>query len=408
MVMRWVESELRTSQDPKDLELADRIADRLKEKEGKDIPITVNNLPDLTDLSTFQAEHLQMMIGLSRGETVRDISDCMEREKRMRKLYKESPHTPELLTHVWQEIHVDISKALELEYSVEPCRASAEVIQTLEQQGRMAIYVPRQIYEHGKGWIWFTNDSLYKQQHRDSDWLKGFRDEFKPYGWLHTESAVSAPYPNTTEQQLRLLFHRAGLLPMGLNSYVITSHFLTFMYREALDKTFTHSRVLSSRVNGQAMALGYTNDWTLEYLMGSDPKYKAPNLGGRSVGTLDETTVVPVGLAESGESEEFLPTIKEDTEQTPFHFDPIMHKLPEDLPEQFGPWLEAFRERLGMSKTELGKRSGVTSNYISILVTKAERRPSLALISRISTVLYLNQEESEHLLTLAGYPVKTK
>jgi len=96
----------------------------------------------------------------------------------------------------------------------------------------------------------------------------------------------------------------------------------------------------------------------------------------------------------------------EDSVSTPLHFDPERNKfdrLPDNLPEEFGPWLRAYRDRLGVSNTVLANRSGVSPGYINLLINHSSRNPSIPVIYRIATILHLNQGELEHLLVLAGH-----
>lgn len=284
--MGWAERELRKSQDPEDNALADKIAQRLQNK-GSDLPITPENLPRLTGQTTWDT-YAQEMIDIAVGENGKRFASRIDADKKLRAEYKDSPHTPELLTYIWTEVHKRISEGLKIEYTVDPFPASLEAIRTVEQAGRLPIYVPKEIYQQGDGYIYTTHLPIFDQQR--TKWLKGFADKFKPYGWLHTEASPDAPNTNTTEGDLRSLFAAKGLLPMGVNAYEVTSEFLTILDNVTLDQTFTHSRLLSSRVNGNVMNVGHRNDWSLEYFT-VDPNYQAPNLGGRSIGTFSEDSL---------------------------------------------------------------------------------------------------------------------
>ncbi|MCS7294142.1 MAG: helix-turn-helix transcriptional regulator [Dehalococcoidia bacterium] len=69
----------------------------------------------------------------------------------------------------------------------------------------------------------------------------------------------------------------------------------------------------------------------------------------------------------------------------------------------FGALLRQYRERRGVSCSELGRRTGLHYSYISRLERDA-RHPSLAAVERIERALALSAEERNALRAAAGYP----
>ncbi|MCS7293887.1 MAG: helix-turn-helix transcriptional regulator [Dehalococcoidia bacterium] len=69
----------------------------------------------------------------------------------------------------------------------------------------------------------------------------------------------------------------------------------------------------------------------------------------------------------------------------------------------FGTLLRQYRERVGISCSELARRAGLHYSYISRL-EHGSRRPSLEAVERMVRALNLTAEECHALRVAAGYP----
>ncbi len=64
--------------------------------------------------------------------------------------------------------------------------------------------------------------------------------------------------------------------------------------------------------------------------------------------------------------------------------------------------LQQHRERLGLTKTQLARRAGISLSFITYL-ERGQRRPSQAMLARLMQALDLTSSEKEALLRAAGY-----
>jgi transcriptional regulator with XRE-family HTH domain len=74
------------------------------------------------------------------------------------------------------------------------------------------------------------------------------------------------------------------------------------------------------------------------------------------------------------------------------------------MPTRFGETLKQLREKRGATQQDLAKQSGLTQGFIARLET-AIKRPRLATILIISSILGLNQEEIRSLCYAADHKV---
>lgn len=103
-----------------------------------------------------------------------------------------------------------------------------------------------------------------------------------------------------------------------------------------------------------------------------------------------------------GESEQKDMTRQEFVE-APVHFTGERHGLPEVMPEKFGERLEVYRERLGITKATLAKRSGIDVTYLHMLIHNDRSHPSLGVAYLLSVNLFLLPEEREDFIVRAGH-----
>lgn len=262
MAMRWIESQLRESWDPRDHERADLIAAMLKARVD-DIPLPSE---EAAIQASFDAERL-----------VRQQYKSAIRE------YKLNPHTPEFLTTTWQAVHKYWFKSLDISMTeIPPCDRTLEEIQELEKKRRIMLYIPEELYQWGNGYFL----DIRRADAEARDYVGKFEDKYKLHGWLDIDAAVEVPNRGTSVEELQKAIEAEGRIGATVNLYVICSNFTKEVSGYRLDEKGTRSRLLGTTVGSQPVVFYHeSNESTpfgVEY--SSDPKEKNPKLGGRSVG----------------------------------------------------------------------------------------------------------------------------
>lgn len=84
---------------------------------------------------------------------------------------------------------------------------------------------------------------------------------------------------------------------------------------------------------------------------------------------------------------------------------PVVLPQPERLPpvDTFGGVLARYRLRGGLSRNELGKRTGVDASYVSRLESGERGAPSRAVVEALARALDLGELARDRLLLAAGY-----
>lgn len=199
--------------------------------------------------------------------------------------YKDQPHTPELITRVWQTIWgVDGQKAgLVIEVSV--CDRTQEELVKLEQEGRMLVYVPPELSTQENRHL--LGEMFPKMKSYSTEKGNPVTSEPNQYGWVDVEANVEAPNTNTNEGKLRSLFASQGREGVSLNSYIIASQFSKRVEGKYFDEGLTWSRLLGSRLGRwvvSALFLRFNSDGRLRVCWVLLPLVRSPVLGGRSAG----------------------------------------------------------------------------------------------------------------------------
>lgn len=195
--------------------------------------------------------------------------------------YKDQPHTPELITRVWQTIWgVDGQKAgLVIEVSV--CDRTQEELVKLEQEGRMLVYVPPELSTQENRHL--LGEMFPKMKSYSTEKGNPVTSEPNQYGWVDVEANVEAPNTNTNEGELRSLFASQGREGVSLNSYIIAAQFSKRVQGKYFDG-LTWSRLLGSRGEGWVVDARFGSDGYLCVDWDLGPLLRYPNLGGRSAG----------------------------------------------------------------------------------------------------------------------------
>lgn len=262
MAMRWIESQLRESWDPRDIERADLIAAMLKAR-GKDIP-----LPS-------EEEAIQAQFDAERLITQQYRTAIDE--------YKLKQHTPEFLTSTWQAVYRNWFKNLDIPLEEIPsCDRTLEEIQELEKKDRMVLYIPEELYQWGNGYFLDKRRGNVEV----SDYVDRFEDKYKLHGWLDIDAKVEAPYGGTSVEELKRAIELEGRLGATVNPYIICSLFTKEVFGYHLDEKGTRSRLLGTVVNDQPVVFYYGGNHSTPFGVefSSDSNEKEPKLGGRSIG----------------------------------------------------------------------------------------------------------------------------
>jgi len=197
------------------------------------------------------------------------------------KEYQSKPYTPELVTQVYQTIWQERGKLVGAIYEVPPCPYTQEELTALEQQGKRAGYLPKELAtqenRHLLGKM-FPNLKSYGVQVNNN-----VTNDENPSGWFDYETGMDAPYLDTTEKQLIERIAKEGRKLLSLNQYIIASQDNKLFTGPYLDEEATWTR-LGSRHEGCVVSADFFQDGYLYvyWYLGSD--YHDRGLGGRSSG----------------------------------------------------------------------------------------------------------------------------
>ena len=158
------------------------------------------------------------------------------------KEYRSNPHTPELVTKVYQTIWQARGELIGAVYGVEmtPCPYTQEELKDLEQQRKRVGYLPLQLASqenrHILGKI-FPKMGSYSIERNNL-----VTNDGNPSGWFDYEAGIDAPYLDTDEQQLteRIAEDKRKLL--SLNQYIIASQDSKLLTGQYLDEGRTWTR----------------------------------------------------------------------------------------------------------------------------------------------------------------------
>jgi transcriptional regulator with XRE-family HTH domain len=71
--------------------------------------------------------------------------------------------------------------------------------------------------------------------------------------------------------------------------------------------------------------------------------------------------------------------------------------------EDFSTLLERFRDRAGLSQSELARAAGISASYINRVEKEERQPPSRSVVLRIAKALGLDSATTDTLLLAAGY-----
>ena len=207
----------------------------------------------------------------------------------VREFNKEGWMTPEFVTSAFQQIWKARGESAGLELTVTPCDRTPEELAELAKNGRRIGYLPETLMAQQDRPLLariFPQLGSHSVQEGNS-----VTNEVNRSGWFDYESAVDAPYRNTTEDQLRAAIEteskRIGreLAGMNVSEYIVAGEDSKLFTGKYLDHgANTWSRLLGSRRDGRVVRADFDSLGRLDVRWRLGSRYRYPSLGGRSVG----------------------------------------------------------------------------------------------------------------------------
>ena len=176
--------------------------------------------------------------------------------------FKTQPHTPELMTSVFQRISAERGAKVGLVVEVTSFPFSQEQLAASEAKGNRFGYLPAgletQADRHKLGRI------FPKMQSQSVQEGNVVTNDASPSGWFEYEAAVDAPYTKTTEAQLMARLGKAGRRLLSENQYIIASQDSKLFTGHYLDEFkpngfYTYVRLGSRRDGRLVDAYFYTD-----------------------------------------------------------------------------------------------------------------------------------------------------
>jgi hypothetical protein len=200
--------------------------------------------------------------------------------------YKTQPHTPELMTSVFQRISSERAAMAGLAVEVTPFPYTQEQLAASEAKGYRFGYLPAgletQEYRPKLGRI------FPKMQSNSVKEGNTVTNDESPSGWFEYEAAIDAPYTETTEDQLMDRLAQDGRKILSLNEYIIASQDSKLFTGHYLDEfkpnEFSTWVRLGSRHDGRMVLALFDTGGRLSVDSGFRPDDHGSHLGARSSG----------------------------------------------------------------------------------------------------------------------------
>lgn len=195
--------------------------------------------------------------------------------------YKTQPHTPELITNIWQAIWQAWGRKVGLNLTVPSCDRTQEELTQLEKDGKRMIYVPQEVATQENRYLF---DKIFpKMQDHNVTEENLITNDNTQEGWLDIEVNPDAPNRRTTEENLREQFVSREREGQSLSSYIIGSQ-LSKLVTDCYFDEDTASRLLNSRMDGDIIGASFHPSGYLRIHWRLDPGANDSYIGGRSVG----------------------------------------------------------------------------------------------------------------------------
>ncbi len=205
--------------------------------------------------------------------------------------YQSQPLTPELVTKIHQTIWQARGELVGATYEVIPCPYTQKELKDLEKKGRRAGYLPVELETQqsrhllGQMFPQMVNVSFIQSYGEIMQCLISntpVRNDESRFGWFDYETAVDAPYLNTTEEQLTKKVAKEGKSLLTLNEYIVAGQDGKLFTGQYLDEEGTSARLGSHYGYDYGVRACFYQDGRLfvdRYLLSSN---RSPDLGGRS------------------------------------------------------------------------------------------------------------------------------
>ncbi len=196
-----------------------------------------------------------------------------------------TPHTPELYTSTFQAIWSANQEILNragiaIEFSIPECPLTKEQLLKLEKERRSVGLLPRELFtQESRRFMAIIWPQMQSHSLKEENTVT---NKVNRSGWFNYESAIDAPYPNTTEKSLKNAVKKEKRHGMNLNEYIIASQDSKLFTGKYLDETSTWVRLLGSRDGGNVVDARFNADGYLYVRSSRFPRYHSSHLGGRS------------------------------------------------------------------------------------------------------------------------------
>lgn len=203
------------------------------------------------------------------------------------KEYQSKPHTPELVTKVYQAIWQERGKRVDAVFEVPQCPYTQKELADLKKRGKRVGYLPVELAIQENRHIL---SQMFPQMGSPVSLQKSnpVTNDENPSGWFDYETAVDSPYLDTTEEQLVRQVKEDGSRLLSLNQYITASQDNKLLTGQYLDEDATWAR-LGSRLEGRVACAFFRRVGRLEIRWSLEPGGNSRNLGGRSSGGVKRT-----------------------------------------------------------------------------------------------------------------------
>lgn len=193
--------------------------------------------------------------------------------------FNTQPHTPELVTKIFQKIWQARGEIVGATYEVTKCPYTQEKLEDLEASGKRLGYLPAQLATQQTRHI--LGEMFPKMQSGSVQKGNSVTNDENPSDWFDYEAAIDAPYLDTKERQLIDRIKKDGRQILSLNQYIVAREDSKLFTGQYLDEGGTFVR-LGSRGGGVLVYAYSYRDGCLcvDWYLGAD--HHSPRLGGRS------------------------------------------------------------------------------------------------------------------------------
>lgn len=201
-----------------------------------------------------------------------------------KEIYRNDPHTPELITRVWQIVWQYWGNRTETDFWDIACDRTQQEITDLEKSGRGIIIVPHEIREMSNPYKFLLETFPLSSNLRYQITPDMYNNSPHRTGTIDIETSIDAPNRRTGEYQLPELFESQGVAGQNLIEYMIGSYFSKLTTGHYFDENGTRSRLIGSRRQYWAVDAHTDKEGQIFINSALDPEDRKPEIGARSSG----------------------------------------------------------------------------------------------------------------------------